>query len=115
MDTSVACPDWPSCVGQTPCPAGQNVSILQAVPVSKLCFLSCQTKHTLTAAQVRLTYLQILGELKMYSGKIFNATMMVRDVYLCDCFWRSVLLATLLISWDIMVDVGKGLCWRNSA
>ncbi|KAL2294112.1 hypothetical protein Nmel_007833 [Mimus melanotis] len=46
-----------------------------------LCFLSCQTQHTLTAAQVRLSYLQILGELKMYSGKIFNATMMDRESY----------------------------------
>ncbi|RMC08081.1 hypothetical protein DUI87_15112 [Hirundo rustica rustica] len=52
---------------------------LPAVTVSKLCFLFCQTKHTLTAAQVRLSYLQILGELKMYSGKIFNATMMLQD------------------------------------
>lgn len=32
----------------------------------------------LTAVQVRLSYLQILGDLKMYNGKIFNATLMVR-------------------------------------
>ncbi|NWH94465.1 FRPD1 protein, partial [Aegithalos caudatus] len=41
--------------------------------------LDPRQKHTLTAAQVRLNYLQILGELKMYSGKIFNATMMLQD------------------------------------
>ncbi|NXX28212.1 FRPD1 protein, partial [Nicator chloris] len=41
--------------------------------------LDPRQKHTLTAAQVRLTYLQILGELKMYGGKIFNATMMLQD------------------------------------
>ncbi|NXQ33784.1 FRPD1 protein, partial [Alaudala cheleensis] len=41
--------------------------------------LDPRQKHTLTAAQVRLSYLQILGELKMYSGKIFNATMMLQD------------------------------------
>ncbi|NWH99611.1 FRPD1 protein, partial [Tichodroma muraria] len=41
--------------------------------------LDPRQKHMLTAAQVRLSYLQILGELKMYSGKIFNATMMLQD------------------------------------
>ncbi|NXP01988.1 FRPD1 protein, partial [Certhia brachydactyla] len=41
--------------------------------------LDPRQKHTPTAAQVRLSYLQILGELKMYSGKIFNATMMLQD------------------------------------
>ncbi|TRZ14815.1 hypothetical protein HGM15179_012310 [Zosterops borbonicus] len=41
--------------------------------------LDPRQKHTLTAAQVRLNYLQILGDLKMYSGKIFNATMMLQD------------------------------------
>ncbi|NWU45648.1 FRPD1 protein, partial [Hylia prasina] len=41
--------------------------------------LDPRQKHTLTASQVRLSYLQILGELKMYSGKIFNATMMLQD------------------------------------
>ncbi|NXF07047.1 FRPD1 protein, partial [Smithornis capensis] len=41
--------------------------------------LDPRQKHTLTADQVRLSYLQILGELKMYSGKIFNATMMLQD------------------------------------
>ncbi|NXR98346.1 FRPD1 protein, partial [Oxylabes madagascariensis] len=41
--------------------------------------LDPRQKHTLTATQVRLSYLQILGELKMYSGKIFNATMMLQD------------------------------------
>ncbi|NXM74113.1 FRPD1 protein, partial [Serilophus lunatus] len=41
--------------------------------------LDPRQKHTLTAAQFRLCYLQILGELKMYSGKIFNATLMLQD------------------------------------
>ncbi|NXK85704.1 FRPD1 protein, partial [Formicarius rufipectus] len=41
--------------------------------------LDPRQKHTLTATQVRLNYLQILGELKMYSGKIFNATLMLQD------------------------------------
>ncbi|NWU14162.1 FRPD1 protein, partial [Cephalopterus ornatus] len=41
--------------------------------------LDPRQKHQLTATQVRLSYLQILGELKMYSGKIFNATMMLQD------------------------------------
>ncbi|NXC09754.1 FRPD1 protein, partial [Orthonyx spaldingii] len=41
--------------------------------------LEPRQKHPITAAQVRLSYLQILGELKMYSGKIFNATMMLQD------------------------------------
>ncbi|NWT30096.1 FRPD1 protein, partial [Cardinalis cardinalis] len=41
--------------------------------------LDPRQKHTLSAAQVRLSYLQILGELKMYSGMIFNATMMLQD------------------------------------
>ncbi|NWI67254.1 FRPD1 protein, partial [Todus mexicanus] len=38
-----------------------------------------QQKHMLAAAQVRLNYLQILGDLKMYNGKIFNATLMLQD------------------------------------
>ncbi|XP_027564887.1 FERM and PDZ domain-containing protein 1 isoform X2 [Neopelma chrysocephalum] len=41
--------------------------------------LDPRQKHQLTATQVRLSYLQILGDLKMYSGKIFNATMMLQD------------------------------------
>ncbi|NXR88428.1 FRPD1 protein, partial [Hypocryptadius cinnamomeus] len=41
--------------------------------------LDPRQKHTLSTAQVRLSYLQILGELKMYSGMIFNATMMLQD------------------------------------
>ncbi|NWT03431.1 FRPD1 protein, partial [Mionectes macconnelli] len=41
--------------------------------------LDPRQKHQLTATQVRLSYLQILGELKMYSGKIFNASMMLQD------------------------------------
>ncbi|XP_050185026.1 FERM and PDZ domain-containing protein 1 [Myiozetetes cayanensis] len=41
--------------------------------------LDPRQKHQLTATQVRLSYLQILGELKMYGGKIFNASMMLQD------------------------------------
>ncbi|XP_048786779.1 FERM and PDZ domain-containing protein 1 isoform X2 [Lagopus muta] len=41
--------------------------------------LDPRQKHMLAAVQVRLNYLQILGDLKMYSGKIFNATLMLQD------------------------------------
>ncbi|XP_027734932.1 FERM and PDZ domain-containing protein 1 [Empidonax traillii] len=41
--------------------------------------LDPRQKHQLTATQVRLSYLQILGELKLYGGKIFNASMMLQD------------------------------------
>ncbi|NXA54837.1 FRPD1 protein, partial [Nothocercus julius] len=41
--------------------------------------LDPRQKHMLAAVQVRLSYLQILGELKMYSGKTFNATLMLQD------------------------------------
>ncbi|NWS45583.1 FRPD1 protein, partial [Probosciger aterrimus] len=41
--------------------------------------LDPRQKHMLTAVQVRLSYLQILGDLKMYNGKIFNATLMLQD------------------------------------
>ncbi|NXG63216.1 FRPD1 protein, partial [Hemiprocne comata] len=41
--------------------------------------LDPRQKHRLAAVQVRLSYLQILGDLKMYSGKIFNATLMLQD------------------------------------
>ncbi|OWK01029.1 hypothetical protein Celaphus_00018443 [Cervus elaphus hippelaphus] len=45
---------------------------------------TASANHTLTlqlisAAQLRLNYLQILGELKTYGGKIFNATLMLQD------------------------------------
>ncbi|XP_028660428.2 FERM and PDZ domain-containing protein 1 [Erpetoichthys calabaricus] len=36
-------------------------------------------KQLISAAQARLNYLKILGELKTYGGKIFNATMMLQD------------------------------------
>lgn len=60
---------------------------------SKRSFFSCKTKHTLAAVQVRLSYLQILGDLKMYNGRIFNATLMVQMllVYVLG-FWHIVLL-----------------------
>ncbi|NXN72753.1 FRPD1 protein, partial [Himantopus himantopus] len=41
--------------------------------------LDPRQKHMLVAVQVRLSYLQILGDLKMYNGKIFNATLMLQD------------------------------------
>uniref|UniRef100_A0A8C8RG74 FERM and PDZ domain containing 1 n=1 Tax=Pelusios castaneus TaxID=367368 RepID=A0A8C8RG74_9SAUR len=41
--------------------------------------LDPRQKHVVSATQVRLNYLQILGDLKMYSGKIFNATLMLQD------------------------------------
>ncbi|KFQ21743.1 FERM and PDZ domain-containing protein 1, partial [Merops nubicus] len=41
--------------------------------------LDPRQKHMLAAVQVRLSYLQILGDLKMYNGKIFNATLMLQD------------------------------------
>lgn len=43
--------------------------------VSTLFF--CLIKQLISAAQLRLNYLQILGELKTYGGKVFNATLMV--------------------------------------
>ncbi|NXG94317.1 FRPD1 protein, partial [Stercorarius parasiticus] len=41
--------------------------------------LDPRQKHMLAAVQVRLSYLQILADLKMYNGKIFNATLMLQD------------------------------------
>ncbi|NXI91247.1 FRPD1 protein, partial [Psophia crepitans] len=41
--------------------------------------LDPRKKHMLAAVQMRLSYLQILGDLKMYNGKIFNATLMLQD------------------------------------
>ncbi|XP_054664990.1 FERM and PDZ domain-containing protein 1 [Grus americana] len=41
--------------------------------------LDPRQKHMLAAVQMRLSYLQILGDLKMYNGKIFNATLMLQD------------------------------------
>uniref|UniRef100_A0A7M4FYM9 FERM and PDZ domain containing 1 n=1 Tax=Crocodylus porosus TaxID=8502 RepID=A0A7M4FYM9_CROPO len=41
--------------------------------------LDPRQKQVLSAVQVRLCYLQILGDLKMYGGKIFNATLMLQD------------------------------------
>uniref|UniRef100_A0A8D1SLH4 FERM and PDZ domain-containing protein 1 n=1 Tax=Sus scrofa TaxID=9823 RepID=A0A8D1SLH4_PIG len=39
--------------------------------------LEPRQKQLISAAQLRLNYLQILGELKTYGGKIFNATLML--------------------------------------
>lgn len=47
-------------------------------------FSSPLLKQLISAAQLRLNYLQILGELKTYGGKIFNATLMVRITELWD-------------------------------
>ncbi|XP_043828044.1 FERM and PDZ domain-containing protein 1 isoform X2 [Dromiciops gliroides] len=41
--------------------------------------LEPRQKQLISAAQLRLNYLQILGELKTYGGKIFNATLMLQD------------------------------------
>ncbi|NXY77518.1 FRPD1 protein, partial [Glareola pratincola] len=41
--------------------------------------LDPRQKHMLAVVQVRLSYLQILGDLKMYNGRIFNATLMLQD------------------------------------
>ncbi|XP_063996749.1 FERM and PDZ domain-containing protein 1 [Pogoniulus pusillus] len=41
--------------------------------------LDPRQKHMVMAVQVRLSYLQILGDLKMYNGRIFNATSMLQD------------------------------------
>ncbi|NXG49020.1 FRPD1 protein, partial [Psilopogon haemacephalus] len=41
--------------------------------------LDPRQKHMLMTVQVRLSYLQILGDLKMYNGRIFNATSMLQD------------------------------------
>uniref|UniRef100_A0A8C6Y497 FERM and PDZ domain containing 1 n=1 Tax=Naja naja TaxID=35670 RepID=A0A8C6Y497_NAJNA len=45
--------------------------------------LDPRQKHLLSAAQVRLCYLQILGDLKLYGGKIFNVTLMLQDRETC--------------------------------
>ncbi|KAM4809915.1 FERM and PDZ domain-containing protein 1 [Rhinophrynus dorsalis] len=42
------------------------------------CILEPRQKP-ISAAQVRLNYLKILGDLKTYGGKIFNATLMLQD------------------------------------
>uniref|UniRef100_A0A8C6HLB1 FERM and PDZ domain-containing protein 1 n=1 Tax=Mus spicilegus TaxID=10103 RepID=A0A8C6HLB1_MUSSI len=41
--------------------------------------LEPRQKQLISAAQLRLNYLQILGELKTYGGKVFNATLMLQD------------------------------------
>ncbi|KAG9486571.1 hypothetical protein GDO78_006766 [Eleutherodactylus coqui] len=43
------------------------------------CILEPRQKQPISAAQVRLQYLKILGDLKTYGGKIFNATLMLQD------------------------------------
>nr|XP_034996925.1 FERM and PDZ domain-containing protein 1 isoform X2 [Zootoca vivipara] len=45
--------------------------------------LDPRQKHLLSAAHVRLCYLQILGDLKLYGGKVFNATLMLQDRESC--------------------------------
>ncbi|XP_030879393.1 FERM and PDZ domain-containing protein 1 isoform X3 [Leptonychotes weddellii] len=44
--------------------------------------LEPRQKQLISAAQLRLNYLQILGELKTYGGRIFNATLMVLTLLL---------------------------------
>ncbi|XP_043915229.1 FERM and PDZ domain-containing protein 1 [Protopterus annectens] len=41
--------------------------------------LEPRQKHMVSAAQARLSYLKILGDLKTYGGKIFNATLLLQD------------------------------------
>ncbi|XP_077107534.1 FERM and PDZ domain-containing protein 1 isoform X1 [Ranitomeya variabilis] len=41
--------------------------------------LEPRQKQPISAAQVRLQYLKILGDLKTYGGKIFSATLMLQD------------------------------------
>ncbi|XP_053321804.1 FERM and PDZ domain-containing protein 1 [Spea bombifrons] len=43
------------------------------------CILEPRQKKPVSAAQVRLHYLKLLGDLKTYGGKIFNATLMLQD------------------------------------
>ncbi|KAM9329559.1 FERM and PDZ domain-containing protein 1 [Gastrophryne carolinensis] len=43
------------------------------------CILQPKQKQPVSAAQIRLQYLKILGDLKTYGGKIFNATLMLQD------------------------------------
>ncbi|XP_075458911.1 FERM and PDZ domain-containing protein 1 isoform X1 [Ascaphus truei] len=43
------------------------------------CILEPRQKKPISAAQVRLNYLKVLGDLKTYGGKIFNATLMLQD------------------------------------
>ncbi|EHB15348.1 FERM and PDZ domain-containing protein 1 [Heterocephalus glaber] len=45
--------------------------------------LEPRQKQLISAAQLRLNYLQILGELKTFGGKIFNATLMLQDRESC--------------------------------
>ncbi|XP_070794605.1 FERM and PDZ domain-containing protein 1 isoform X1 [Pituophis catenifer annectens] len=45
--------------------------------------LDPRQKNLLSAAQVRLCYLQILGDLKLYGGKVFNVTLMLQDRETC--------------------------------
>ncbi|XP_040217401.1 FERM and PDZ domain-containing protein 1 [Rana temporaria] len=43
------------------------------------CILEPRQKQPVSAAQIRLQYLKILGDLKTYGGKIFHATLMLQD------------------------------------
>lgn len=43
------------------------------------CILEPRQKQPVSAAQIRLQYLKILGDLKTYGGKIFIATLMLQD------------------------------------
>lgn len=83
-------------VGQMWSPIQKELLVWQtllACHVSKQYFFFCKLKHVLAAVQVRLNYLQILGDLKMYNGRIFNATLMVRVLFIYFTgFWSNVLL-----------------------
>ncbi|XP_018407923.1 PREDICTED: FERM and PDZ domain-containing protein 1 [Nanorana parkeri] len=43
------------------------------------CVLEPRQKQPVSAAQIRVQYLKILGDLKTYGGKIFHATLMLQD------------------------------------
>ncbi|OXB62606.1 hypothetical protein ASZ78_009391 [Callipepla squamata] len=61
------------------CAQPQKVSLKYIDPVLSSEQESISDPETTISVQVRLNYLQILGDLKMYNGKIFNATLMLQD------------------------------------
>lgn len=116
---SIAYPDQARCIGQILSPV-QKEHLAYRLPVKphssvmflNSIFLSCKMKHMLTAVQVRLSYLQILGDLKMYNGKIFNATLMVRVLFVYVIgFWHTVLLPGFVnlvwqCTWTVTAKIG---------
>lgn len=67
--------------------------------------LDPRQKHMLAAVQVRLNYLQILSDLKMYNGKIFNATLMVWVLFINVIgVWYAVSMPPLCIFHAVYLD-----------